>query len=94
MRIKSLICILLAISFIGIISMPAVYAARRDQSKIGVFDIQRIIQESKAGREARETLEKGINERRATLAKKEQELQQLQQQLAAKQEADPLGKRH
>jgi len=50
--------------------------------KIGVFDMQKVIRDSKAGQEARGAFEKDLSEKRAALAAKEENLRALQEDLA------------
>lgn len=80
MKFKNILCLFFITALTLFLLMPSIHAADKE-GKIGVFDMQRIIKESKAGQKARATLEKGLTERRKILANKEQELQKFQNEL-------------
>ena len=53
----------------------------QNSSKIGLVNLQKIMVESKAGKEARAAFEKEVEGKRATLAAKEKEVSDLEQEL-------------
>lgn len=58
------------------------FAAKESETvKIGIFDMQKIIRESKAGKQAQAIFEKELAERRKTLQEKEQAVRTLEEGL-------------
>jgi len=81
---------IIAVSLIG----PSGEAfAAKATGRVGIFDMQKIIRESKAGKEAKGTLEKELAERRERLVKEEKSLRELYNELSEKEGLDYAEKK-
>ncbi|MBM4272045.1 MAG: OmpH family outer membrane protein [Deltaproteobacteria bacterium] len=72
--------------FIGFLLTLPVMAAKEGPTKIGVIDIQKIMRESKAARNARTLFQKDVEAKRDTLKAKEKEIRILEEEIKS---ADP-----
>jgi len=83
MSAKSICFAVLAMALAFCIAMPLASAkgAQTDNARIGIFDMQKIIKDSKAGRDARSTFEKEMADRRSLLATREESFKKLQNEL-------------
>jgi len=88
MKQKYVVCLVLIIVAAFLMSIPASYAASKGSSKVGIFDMQRIIRESVAGKKARETFQKELVERQKLLTKKDEEVRKFQQELMDNKDLD------
>jgi len=96
MKLRKVFYFFLVFAVIFSLSAPLVYSASKKeagQSKVGIFDMQRIIKESKAGQKARATLEKELSERRTVLASKEEELRKFQKELEGNKDLESAERR-
>ena len=95
MRQKNIFYIVMVAALAFFLSLPSAHAAKKSEgsNKVGVFDMQRIIRESKAGQKARVTFEKELAERRNILVKKEKELRGFQQELRESKGLEPAERR-
>jgi len=83
MSAKSICFAVLAMALAFCIAMPLASAkgAQTDNARIGIFDMQKIIKDSKAGRDAHSTFEKEMADRRSLLATREESFKKLQNEL-------------
>lgn len=80
--------ILIVVVVMVLMLMPEVFAAGKDASRVGIFDMQRIIMESRAGQKARGTFQKELAERQQIFAKQDEQVRKAQQELMESEDLD------
>ncbi len=89
-RFRTILCMICAAL---VAALPAAVSAADSGSRIGVFDMQRIIRESRAGKASRARFEKEVSERRTILADKEKELKAHEERMKEAKGLEPLEMR-
>ncbi len=76
MRLTFSILLAISIALVGSLSSNA--KQEQSDSKIGIINVQKVVMESKAGKEAREAFERDLGNKRAVLRVKEEDLKKLE----------------
>src|SRR5690625_301570 len=77
--------IILAMALVGLLFVPAVSSAQATPSKVGVVDMNRVINETADGQAAKKRLERDMTRRQRELDQKQKEFEKF---------ADEIGRAH